>query len=102
MHGLTGSSNETWTDKNGLYWPVDLLSKDISDARILTFGYDADIVNFWNPASQNRISNHAQNLLGDLSNLRLKTDSVWKIPQPLKALVVIIHLGKPENCIHRA
>ncbi|KAI9855850.1 MAG: hypothetical protein M1813_009369 [Trichoglossum hirsutum] len=75
IHGLTGSSNKTWLDKNGLYWPIELLSKDISDTRILAFGYNADMVNFWNPASQNRISNHALDLLGDLSRLRLGTDS---------------------------
>lgn len=46
------------------------------DARILAFGYDADVVNFWNPTSQNRTGNHAENMLGDLSGLREETDSV--------------------------
>lgn len=79
VHGLTGSSSETWLHKpTDLHWPTDLLSKDIDDARILAFGYDADVVNFWNPVSQNRISNHAGNLLGDLSNLREETGSVGK------------------------
>ena len=34
------------------YWPATLLSRDISDNRILSFGYDADVVNLWSPASQ--------------------------------------------------
>ncbi|KAH0536621.1 hypothetical protein FGG08_006515 [Glutinoglossum americanum] len=76
VHGLTGSSSDTWLDKKtGSYWPASLLSEDIDDARILSFGYDADVVNFWNPASQNRISDHAKNILGALARQREQTDS---------------------------
>ena len=85
MHGLTGSTQSTWLDKSGVYWPIDLLGKDIRDARILAFGYDADVVNFWNPASQNRIGNHAENLLGALSRLRESTKS------KRRAIIFIAH-----------
>ena len=49
------------------------MNQDVRDARILAFNYDADVVHFWNPASQNRISNHAENLLDTLSRLRENT-----------------------------
>ncbi|KAH0429465.1 hypothetical protein CcaCcLH18_08385 [Colletotrichum camelliae] len=61
VHGLTGNA--------------DFLKDDIPDARILTFGYDADVVNWWEPASNNRIGNHAENLLGSLTRLRERTDT---------------------------
>lgn len=77
VHGLTGNARNTWLhQKSGVYWPVDLLSRDVPDARLLAFGYDADVVNFWSPVSQNRVANHALNLLGGLARQREKSDSV--------------------------
>ncbi|TGO16296.1 hypothetical protein BPAE_0505g00010 [Botrytis paeoniae] len=43
IHGLTGNREKTWTGKYGIFWPKDLLSKDIPDARIWSWGYDANI-----------------------------------------------------------
>ncbi|MCJ1271350.1 hypothetical protein MMC22_011250 [Lobaria immixta] len=76
VHGLTGNSARTWTQqRTGTHWPVSLLSRDIPNSRILSFGYDADVVNFWSPVSQNRLGNHALNLLGGLTRLREKSDT---------------------------
>ncbi|KAI5838256.1 hypothetical protein DFP73DRAFT_267821 [Morchella snyderi] len=58
------------------FWPLDLLPKSISNARIMAFGYDADVVNFWKPASQNRIFDHAKALSGALGNIRESTDTM--------------------------
>lgn len=41
----------------------------------MTFAYDADIVNFGRAASENRIDQHASNLIASLRNERLKTRS---------------------------
>lgn len=78
VHGLTGNSYNTWLNAgpSSVYWPKDLLSKDLVNARILTFGYDADIVNFWGWHSTNTIADHAGSLLGELARLRERTDSV--------------------------
>ena len=47
VHGLTGDVYNTWLHKNTrVYWPSQLLRQDIPDARILSFGYNIDIVNF--------------------------------------------------------
>ncbi|KAA6412091.1 MAG: hypothetical protein FRX48_04241 [Lasallia pustulata] len=76
VHGLTGEPAKTWLHTaSGMYWPTTLLSRDVPNSRILSFGYDADVVNFWNPTSQNRIGNHAVNMLGDLTRLREKSDT---------------------------
>jgi hypothetical protein len=79
VHGLVGNAYNTWLYEHGnkkIYWPSALLPKDFPDARILAFGYDADITQFMGPASSNRVADHAENMLGALSRLRAKTDTV--------------------------
>lgn len=89
VHGLTGSSYTTWRhERTGLYWPKELLGKDLGDARILSFGYDADVVRLWNPASSNRVGNHAENLLGCLSRIRGRTESVSPLSITVQPRVV--------------
>ena len=59
-----------------MLWPKTLLPEKLPKARVLAFGYDADVVNFWSPAGQNRIGDHAQNLVANLADLRDETDTV--------------------------
>lgn len=76
IHGLTGDPASTWLHPtSGTYWPANLLSRDLPNSRILSFGYDADVINFWSPVSQNRIGNHAMNMLGDLTHLREESET---------------------------
>ncbi|CAG7849907.1 SubName: Full=Uncharacterized protein {ECO:0000313/EMBL:CCA70337.1} [Serendipita indica DSM 11827] len=42
IHGLQGHRERTWTTDNGNFWLRDLLSSDLPNARILSYGYDAD------------------------------------------------------------
>jgi len=77
VHGLTGDSYNTWLEANsGTYWPVHLLRHSVPNARIMAFGYDADVAKFLGPVSQNNLRDHASTLLGDLARIRRKTDSV--------------------------
>ncbi|KAF5682018.1 hypothetical protein FCIRC_5230 [Fusarium circinatum] len=47
-----------------VFWPVDLLSKDFPDARILLFGYDSKITKYSAGAvSENSVFSHAKDLL---------------------------------------
>ena len=76
VHGLTGNAYNTWLHKDTkIHWPSALLKQDIPDARVLSFGYDADIVGFWNPASNSRLSNHAENMVGALVRKRERTNT---------------------------
>jgi protein SERAC1 len=59
-----------------VFWPKDLLKKDVPTARVLTFGYDADVVNFAKPASRNTVEDHATNLVKELMFARERTGSV--------------------------
>ncbi|KAI9710416.1 MAG: hypothetical protein M1812_007452 [Candelaria pacifica] len=76
IHGLTGNRETTWRDPNSrTFWPEHLLKEDVPRSRILTFGYDADVTHFWAMASNNRIGNHAMNLVNALAQLRDRTET---------------------------
>lgn len=59
-------------------WPQELLSKKIPEARLITYGYNADIVHFIKPVGQNTVREHARNLAGDLTDLRRRTSSLQR------------------------
>lgn len=42
IHGLQGHRERTWTTDQGSLWLRDFLPTDLSNARVLTYGYDAD------------------------------------------------------------
>jgi pimeloyl-ACP methyl ester carboxylesterase len=74
LHGLTGHREETWTAENESEpWPKLLLPSDIPNARIIVYGYDADVVRWTKPAGQNNVREHAQNLVNDLCAFRART-----------------------------
>lgn len=108
VHGLTGDSSSTWLHSSNerihehdVHWPRDLVKGDVSNARISLFGYDANVASFWGGASQNRLSNHAENLLGELTGLREETDTenrhVIFVAHSLGGLVVKKALQLSEN-----
>ena len=66
VHGLTGNAYTTWRHENGIHWPSELLKQDLPGPRVLSFGYDADIVKMLAPAGNSRLTNHAANLVGSL------------------------------------
>ncbi|EON65773.1 hypothetical protein W97_05012 [Coniosporium apollinis CBS 100218] len=75
IHGLTGNRESTWTRKSGkhrCFWPEDLLPTDIENARIATWGYDADVIRKtpFRVVSTNTLQQHADSLCTDLANLR--------------------------------
>lgn len=45
VHGLNGHPRDTWMADNGVFWPSQLLPKSVR-ARVLVYGYDADIYMF--------------------------------------------------------
>ncbi|RYP63662.1 hypothetical protein DL769_006917 [Monosporascus sp. CRB-8-3] len=74
VHGLNGDPQKTWTAKNGVFWPVDLLPTSLRDARanILVYGYNADVYSkkHGSHPSDNFIYLHAQTLVTSLTHYR--------------------------------
>jgi hypothetical protein len=71
VHGLCGHRKNTWA-KDGVCWPEELLPKEpaLSRVRILTFGYDANVVGPMGRASLNSLFEHSLSLLNELSRER--------------------------------
>ncbi|KAH8900458.1 hypothetical protein GQ53DRAFT_128407 [Thozetella sp. PMI_491] len=65
VHGLRGHRERTWT-ANTTLWPKTLLPSKIPNARVLTFGYDANVVQWGQAVSRSRVADHASNLLNGL------------------------------------
>ncbi|KAH6681005.1 Alpha/Beta hydrolase protein, partial [Plectosphaerella plurivora] len=75
VHGLTGNRDGTWTAHGqSKPWPETLLPAALSDVRILTYGYDAYILQK-SVASTNRLIDHATNLVNDLTTDRARCDA---------------------------
>lgn len=53
VHGLNGDPRRSWTAKNGVFWPTQLLPITLksAQARILVYGYNADVYAFGNSQS---------------------------------------------------
>ncbi|KIW00621.1 uncharacterized protein PV09_07817 [Verruconis gallopava] len=70
IHGLNGDAIKTWTaDSTGVCWlkHPDYLPKSIPKARILTYGYNANIFSFTEKdPSSDRIHQHAHTLIQEL------------------------------------
>ncbi|KAL2199927.1 P-loop containing nucleoside triphosphate hydrolase protein [Corynascus similis CBS 632.67] len=76
VHGLTGDREKTWTASDASEpWPKALLPSELPTARVLTFGYDAYVTDWQGMVSQNRIANHAWNLLTSLVSYREKDNT---------------------------
>lgn len=75
VHGLNGNRINTWTSEDGYFWPNTFLPVAVPNSRILSWGYDADVIKWWGLASFNEVEGHASNLSSDLANLRSSTNS---------------------------
>lgn len=72
VHGLNGDSETTWTSRQtNAFWLKDFLPYDVPNARVMTFGYNADAV-FGNTTAE--IIDHAKSLLSSLVDRREEDD----------------------------
>ncbi|RAO73451.1 uncharacterized protein BHQ10_009463 [Talaromyces amestolkiae] len=106
VHGLTGNRESTWTEKTAkVFWPKDLLAKDLPKARIITFGYDADIIRGLSTAGNGTLRDHGKALAEDLAIRRKRTDSALLVSRGsaqqhvkdlLESTVAIAFMGTPH------
>ncbi|KAL9598741.1 MAG: hypothetical protein Q9219_004299 [cf. Caloplaca sp. 3 TL-2023] len=95
VHGLNGDPHNTWTsEKSKVFWPSQTLPGVLEEekARVLVYGYDADVISFTDGASKDKIHNHAEHLVANLqSNRRIRKATerpiIW-VAHSLGGLVV--------------
>ena len=72
VHGLYGDPKNTWTSREtNAFWLKDFLPHDVPDARVMSFGYNADAA-FGNTTAG--IIDHAKSLLTSLIDKREEDD----------------------------
>ncbi|KAL8670680.1 MAG: hypothetical protein Q9168_004801, partial [Polycauliona sp. 1 TL-2023] len=95
VHGLNGDPHNTWTsERTNIFWPAQILPPILEEekARVLVYGYDADVTSFTDGASRDKIHNHAEHLVAELvANRRIRKASarpiIW-VAHSLGGLVV--------------
>jgi pimeloyl-ACP methyl ester carboxylesterase len=75
----------TWTNSSNQNWAKSFLPLDFPQARIMTYGYDADVVRFWTNASTNRLRDHGKSLATSLSDRRGTEDTEYR------PIIFIVH-----------
>lgn len=75
VHGLGGDSTKTWTLlKSNAFWLKDFLPLQIPDARVMTFGYNADAA-FGQSTAE--VADHAKSLLASLVDKREEPEVLY-------------------------
>ncbi|KAF4969328.1 hypothetical protein FSARC_3402 [Fusarium sarcochroum] len=128
VHGLQGHPEKTWTYRdpsqaqkkfslfrhkkqdseppNGIFWPFKLLSRDsrLEKARILTYGYDSVVANFFGPQNQQNISRHGNDLMVALQQerreealVKSKSSRQSKLLPIFESTKGIVFLGTPHS-----
>lgn len=95
VHGLNGDPHNTWTSETSeVFWPFKILPPVLEGekARVLVYGYDADVTSFTDGVSKDKIHNHAEQLVAALqSNRRIRKATerpiIW-VTHSLGGLVV--------------
>ncbi|KAH8429488.1 esterase/lipase family protein [Aspergillus melleus] len=82
IHGLGGHRENTWTKYN-VFWPQRILPEDVPKARIWSWGYDADLLHFWNKHSNNALKDHSSQLCSDLAGVRVEA--------PNRPILFVVH-----------
>lgn len=109
VHGLMGDRERTWTaDGSDKPWPESLLPSKIKNARILTYGYDANAAKLTEVVSSNVIGDHAGTFLAALSAVRDTDEQTRRRPlifvaHSLGGLVCqdALHAASTSNLPHR-
>lgn len=87
VHGLNGHPYDTWTsERSKTFWPGQLLPPILEEekTRIVVYGYDADVTSFTDGVSTDKIHNHAEHLVAELSaNRRVSLSYALDGGQPL-------------------
>ncbi|KAI9800977.1 MAG: hypothetical protein M1825_003511 [Sarcosagium campestre] len=108
VHGLRGHPKKTWeyadkkkanpftkwlkrptSEDDSVFWPADLLPNTVKRAKIMTFGYNADI--FGSPlqgASKTTITQHGRDLMVQLERIVGNTEPVIFVVHSLGGIVL--------------
>ncbi len=92
IHHLKRRSVQTRDEEGaGVFWPADLIPQDYPKLRVLTYGYDSNVTEYFaSSTSKNGIFDHGNSLLNALSRERINelTRPIILVAHSLGGLVV--------------
>jgi hypothetical protein len=59
-----------------IFWPADLLPSVIPESRIITYGYDAKLIEIFQSVSQNSLYAISRELINDIHLIRQREEQV--------------------------
>ena len=60
------ASDKVQSGDGGVFWPQELLAKEMPDTAIWTYGYNADVIGIFEANNQNNVSQHGRGLAAAL------------------------------------
>ncbi len=75
IHGLTGDSTATWSNKDGGFWPT-WLHEDLNRINVYTLGYPSDLLGKW-AKKEMTLYERAKSILDYLASFG---EGVWSTP----------------------
>ncbi|KAL8699698.1 MAG: hypothetical protein Q9201_005860 [Fulgogasparrea decipioides] len=107
---LPSESNSTQKDissrQQEVFWPKDYLAKEICEARVWTYGYNADVIGeLFQANNKNNVSGHGRDLAvrleRDIENENNDQDPIVFLAHSLGGIVVKDAIRRSEACCQR-
>ncbi|KAK1990558.1 hypothetical protein LX36DRAFT_592390, partial [Colletotrichum falcatum] len=82
-----------------VFWPEDYLTEDIPEARVWTYGYNADVIGgMFQANNQNSVSQHGRDLKAKLEREVDNQDPIIFVVHSLGGIIVKDMLHRSESC----
>ncbi|KAK4443240.1 Alpha/Beta hydrolase protein, partial [Podospora aff. communis PSN243] len=96
-------STASTSSAGSIFWPNDFLVDDLPDARIWTYGYNADVIGVFQAGNKNSISQHGRDLSVKIEREVFATnrDPIVFVAHSLGGIVVKDAIHRSEACQQR-
>ncbi|KAK4197446.1 putative kinesin light chain [Triangularia verruculosa] len=98
----TGSGSTSSTSSN-VFWPNDFLVDDLPEARVWTYGYNADVIGFFQAGNKNSISQHGRDLSVEIERdvMARNKEPIVFVAHSLGGIIVKDAIHRSETCRQR-
>ncbi|KAI9715644.1 MAG: hypothetical protein M1812_005796 [Candelaria pacifica] len=98
----SSTQKRTSSRQQRVFWPYDYLIKDISQARVWTYGYNADVIGgLFQANNKNSVSGHGRDLAVRLERHIDNEDPIVFLAHSLGGIIVKDALFRSKACRHR-
>ncbi|KAL3962842.1 hypothetical protein ACCO45_004365 [Purpureocillium lilacinum] len=92
-------SDEKDSTSPRIFWPVDFLAEDIPEARMWTYGYDADVIGgVFQANNKNSVSQHGRDLAVRIEREIDNKDPIFFVAHSLGGIILKDAMHRSESC----